>query len=185
MDKTGAIGALVAKRMRLQMRKLFLAIAAVAALGTIGLTPETRAGERVKIGLLKCSISGANDGARQRRVSLFVSADRALDCLFESSTEYASEEYSGTFRRIGPAIGRVDSSNLVWAVFATGYGGENGKLEGVYRGLSAEATLGVGVGANVLVGGFDRSVTLQPVSVQTQLGLNIALGGASLDLQLR
>jgi len=167
------------------MRKIFLAIAAVAALGTIGLPSETRAGERVKIGLLKCSISGTDDGAGQRRINLFVSADRTLDCLFESSSEYSSEEYSGTFRRIGPVIGRVDSSNMIWAVFATGYGGENGKLEGVYRGVSVEATLGVGVGANVLVGGFNRSVTLQPLSVQTQLGLNIALGGASLDLQLR
>ncbi len=167
------------------MRKISLAVAAAAMVGSLGFAIDAGAGERVKIGLLKCSISDTDDSVRNRRINIFTPADRTLDCLFESSTQYASEEYSGTFRRIGPVIGRVDTSNMIWAVFATGYGGENGKLEGVYRGVSAEATLGVGVGANVLVGGFDRSIALQPVSVQTQLGLNIALSGAALDLQLR
>ncbi len=167
------------------MRKLLLAIAVGAALGTLGLTSGAGAGERVKIGLLKCELGGAEIGSGRYRINLVVSANRDLDCVFESSSEYSSEQYTGTFRRIGPAIGRVDAANLVWAVFATGYGDNNGKLQGVYRGLSAEATLGVGIGANVLVGGFDRSITLQPVSLQTQLGLNAALGGASLDLRLR
>ena len=58
-----------------------------------------------------------------------------------------------------------------------------GALAGNYGGASAEATVGAGIGANVLVGGSDRTVALQPVSVQGQAGLNVAAGVAGLDLQ--
>ena len=167
------------------MRKTLLAIVAGAALGIPGLISEAFADERVQIGLLTCDLASPEDGARERRISLFVPVNRNLECLFDSGREYSSQEYAGTFRRFGPAVGGVDRSSLVWAVFATGYGESNGKLEGTYRGASIEATLGVGVGANVLVGGFERSITLQPLSVQTQLGLNVALGVASLELRLR
>jgi hypothetical protein len=40
-----------------------------------------------------------------------------------------------------------------------------------------------GVGANALVGGSNRSVALQPLSVSGQVGLNIAAGVAGLDLR--
>jgi hypothetical protein len=56
-------------------------------------------------------------------------------------------------------------------------------LVGSYGGLSAEATVGVGVGANALIGGSDKSIVLQPLSVQAQQGLNIAAGVASLQLR--
>jgi Protein of unknown function (DUF992) len=34
-----------------------------------------------------------------------------------------------------------------------------------------------------LIGGSDRTVTLQPVAVQSQAGLNVAAGVAELDLR--
>jgi hypothetical protein len=40
-----------------------------------------------------------------------------------------------------------------------------------------------GVGANVLIGGSNRTVTLQPVSFQGQSGLNVAAGVAGIDLR--
>ena len=55
-------------------------------------------------------------------------------------------------------------------------------LAGPSGGASAETTVGAGVGANVLVGGLNRTATLQPVSVQGQMGLNLAVGVAGLDL---
>jgi hypothetical protein len=58
-----------------------------------------------------------------------------------------------------------------------------GSLAGSYVGASAEATVGAGLGANVLVGGFQRSVALQPVSVSGQTGLNFALGVGDLELR--
>ena len=56
-------------------------------------------------------------------------------------------------------------------------------LAGNYTGASAEATVGAGLGANVLVGGSNRTVALQPVSVQGQAGLNLAVGVAGLELR--
>jgi hypothetical protein len=58
-----------------------------------------------------------------------------------------------------------------------------GALAGEYGGASAEATVGAGLGANVLVGGSDRTVSLQPVSVQGQAGLNLAVGVSGLTLR--
>ena len=49
-------------------------------------------------------------------------------------------------------------------------------------GASGEATLGVGAGANVLIGGSARSVTLQPLSLQGTVGLNVSLGVSGLEL---
>ena len=43
-------------------------------------------------------------------------------------------------------------------------------------------TIAAGLGANVLVGGSGATLALQPLSVQGQLGLDIAAGIGSLDL---
>ena len=40
--------------------------------------------------------------------------------------------------------------------------------------LPASATVGVGLGANVLVGGSGNSIALQPVSIEGTTGLNVA-----------
>src|SRR6476620_5409941 len=58
-----------------------------------------------------------------------------------------------------------------------------GALAGDYGGATAEATVGAGLGANVLVGGSDRTVALQPVSIQGQAVLNVAAGVAELRLR--
>ena len=71
---------------------------------------------------------------------------------------------------------------MTWAVFAPGRI-NRGALAGSYGGASAQATIGVGLGANVLVGGFKRTIALQPLSIQGQKGLNIAAGIAGLSLR--
>jgi hypothetical protein len=71
---------------------------------------------------------------------------------------------------------------MTWAVFAPGKL-KAGSLAGSYGGVSAKATIGVGLGANVLVGGLNKTIALQPLSVQTQTGLNIAAGIAGLRLR--
>jgi hypothetical protein len=58
----------------------------------------------------------------------------------------------------------------------------DGALAGTYLGASAEATAGVGAGANLLIGGSDDTISLQPLSVQGQTGLNAALGVSELIL---
>jgi hypothetical protein len=58
-----------------------------------------------------------------------------------------------------------------------------GALEGGYGGVSASATVGVGAGANVLLGGFDKSIALQPISIEGNTGLNVAAGIGALNLK--
>jgi hypothetical protein len=57
-----------------------------------------------------------------------------------------------------------------------------GTLSNTYAGVSGDAAIGIGLGANVLVGGSNRSIALQPLSVQAEAGLNLALGVAGLEL---
>ena len=72
---------------------------------------------------------------------------------------------------------------LAWAVFAPTSGLHHGALRGNYVGASGDASFGVGAGAKVLVGGSHRTISLQPLSVQGQVGVNLALGVAGLRLR--
>ena len=72
---------------------------------------------------------------------------------------------------------------MVWIVFADTIGRRAGALAGDYVGISADASVAVGLGANVLVGGSDRTISLQPLSVQGQTGINVAAGVTELTLR--
>jgi len=52
-----------------------------------------------------------------------------------------------------------------------------------YVGASGEVSLGLGVGANALIGDSQRSIALQPLSVEGQVGVNLAMGVAGLSLR--
>ena len=58
-----------------------------------------------------------------------------------------------------------------------------GLLAGHYGGATASATVGLGLGGNVLVGGMDASIALQPLSIEGTTGLNVAAGVAAVDLK--
>jgi hypothetical protein len=49
--------------------------------------------------------------------------------------------------------------------------------------MSADVALGVGLGAKVLIGGSRRTVSLQALSAEGQIGINLALGVTNLSLQ--
>ena len=57
-------------------------------------------------------------------------------------------------------------------------------MPGTYAGATGSATVGVGVGANVLVGGSGNSIALQPVSIEGTTGLNVAAGIAEMTPDL-
>ena len=61
---------------------------------------------------------------------------------------------------------------------------DRGALAGEYVGASGDIAVGVGVGANVLLGGSNRTIALQPLSVEGQAGLNVSLGVSGLTLAL-
>lgn len=130
----------------------------------------------IELGLLKCSLAPA--------VGYLVVSSRPVDCTYVDAGGRVKGHYAGTIGRLGVDVGVNNGGALVWAVLAPVYNLKPGALEGSYFGASAEATVGVGIGANVLVGGFARSIVLNPVSVQGQTGLTVAAGLAGLSLQL-
>jgi hypothetical protein len=91
----------------------------------------------------------------------------------------------GSISKFGIDLGATNGGRMVWAVFAPTSARLKGALAGSYAGATAEATVGAGVGANALVGGSNRTITLQPLSVQGQTGLNLAVGVGELRLNRR
>lgn len=151
-------------------------MAATFAAGTLAAAPAAHAEAGVKVGELKCHIDGG--------IGLIVGSRKSLECTFEGISG-TSETYDGTVTKVGIDVGATEGAELVWGVFAPTSKLSPTALEGRYYGVSAEVTPGVGVGANVLVGGFDRSISLQPLSVQGQIGANIAAGVAEMHLETR
>ena len=74
-------------------------------------------------------------------------------------------------------------SVLSWAVFAPTMGVPAGALAGEYVGVSADVGLGLGAGANVLLGGSNRTIALQPLSLQGSTAINVIAGVSSLKLR--
>jgi Protein of unknown function (DUF992) len=130
--------------------------------------------ERAKSGTLTCDISAG--------IGLIVTSKKILTCMFTPSQPGPREVYTGSISKFSLDLGATASGEMVWTVYAPS-NKRFGALAGHYGGASAEATIGIGLGANALVGGSDRTVTLQPSSLQEQAGLNVAAGVAELDLR--
>jgi len=154
------------------MRKI-LGMSAVAVAMMFAASGEVLAKTGVKVGILSCGIAPG--------VGLIVMSQKKLSCVYQPSRGGRVEKYRGKITRIGLDIGMTSQSTVVWAVIAPGKT-KRGALAGSYGGVSAEATAVVGFGANVLIGGFHKSITLQPLSIQTQTGLDLAAGVAGLSL---
>jgi len=128
---------------------------------------------RGEVGMLEC---------RGSTTSFILGSVTELSCTFRPSTG-GSEPYSATLRRAGVDIGFNQQIAVAWAVFAPTKQVGRGDLAGSYVGAAASATVGIGVGANALVGGSNNTFALQPVSVQGQTGLSVAAGVAGLELR--
>ena len=129
----------------------------------------------VKIGYLSCTVGGG--------VGYLLGSAKEISCIFHSGlTGESPDQYSGVIRKLGVDLGFTTRTNILWAVFAPTAGYHRGGLAGVYSGATAEATIGAGVGANVLYGGTAGSIHLQPISVTGQIGLNIAATGTSMTV---
>ena len=148
---------------------------ALAALVTLGLaaSPAFAKQSGVKIGVLNCDVSAG--------VGMILASSKTVKCKFDRAVG-GTEYYKGTIEKLGIDIGFTGKGVISWIVFAPGQISK-GALQGRYAGASAEATVAVGLGANVLVGGGNKSIALQPLSVQAQTGLNVAAGVAALRLK--
>ena len=149
------------------------AIAAVVAPLALPVPAMAQSSTRTKAGTLACDISAG--------VGLIVASKKNVTCLFTPAQPGSRDVYVGAINKFGLDVGATSGGEMVWSVFAPS-NKKFGALAGQYGGASAEATVGAGLGANVLVGGSDRTVALQPVSVQGQTGLNLAVGVTGLEL---
>jgi hypothetical protein len=125
-------------------------------------------------GTLNCDVSGG--------IGFIIGSQREINCLFTPNYPAPPEQYVGAISKVGLDIGITGGGQLVWAVQMSTTR-RRGVLAGSYAGAAAEASAIVGLGANVLVGGSDRSIALQPLSVQGQTGINIAAGIAEITLR--
>jgi hypothetical protein len=153
---------------------MFRTIITSAALVLAALTGSAQAQDRIQAGSLTCDVSAG--------IGLIIGSQRNVSCTFTPSLPGPIEYYTGTISKLGVDIGVTGGGVMVWLVFAPATR-PAGALAGNYVGGSAEASVIAGVGANALVGGSNRSVALQPLSVSGQVGLNIAAGVAGLDLR--
>ena len=128
----------------------------------------------VNVGSLTCKVAGG--------MGFIFGSTKALDCLF-ARTDGIAEQYSGTVNKYGVDIGFTKESHIVWLVFAPGQIA-SGALAGGYAGVTAAVAAGLGVGANVLLGGSNKQITLQPLSVEGGIGLNVAAGVAEVTLKI-
>lgn len=152
-----------------------LSVAALALATMVALPMSTQAQpNRTKVGTLSCDVSGG--------IGLIITSKKELTCMFTPSQPGPREVYVGSISKFGLDLGATAGGEMVWAVYAPSTR-RFGALAGNYGGATAEATVGAGLGANVLVGGSNRTVALQPISVQGQAGLNVAAGVAELRLR--
>ena len=113
---------------------------------------------------------------------MILTQSQTMRCLFTPSNGGPPEPYLGHIDEFGVALGAVSEGHLIWGVLAPASGLPHGALAGTYGGVGAQASAGAGVGANVLVGGSGRAFSLQPLSVEGQVGLNIAGGVTTVTL---
>lgn len=149
-------------------------LAVIVALGTLGLATEASSQGRAKVGTLSCNLAPT--------VGFIVGSRQQLSCRYTPDGPWPPEIYVGHLSTAGLDIGVNGGGRMIWSVFAPTNGHYRGALAGTYVGASADVAVGVGLGANALVGGSRRSIALQPLSVEANTGFNLAAGVSRLRL---
>lgn len=153
----------------MSIRKSLMAAATLALA-----IPASAAPHGVKIGQLLCHVDGG--------WGYVLGSSKDLKCSYHPN-HGVDDFYEGSINKFGLDIGYTSSGTLVWDVIAPTSDMRGGALAGDYAGATASATVAVGLGAHVLLGGFDRSIALQPVSFESNSGLNVAAGVGELSLR--
>jgi hypothetical protein len=156
------------------MPALILAGAALAMLAASMSGANAQQVQRVQVGVLECR-GGAS-------VGFIVGSVTNLGCVLRADG-MPEDRYVATIRKVGLDLGITQETALAWGVYAPVAWLGPGDLSGDYVGAQGSASVGVGLGGNVLVGGSANSIALQPLSVQGQVGLNVAAGLESLELR--
>jgi len=148
-----------------------------AVLGALTLSAPAQAADHdgVKVGVLTCGVASG--------WGFVFGSSKDLHCVYRQN-DRSPVHYTGSISKYGVDIGYTEGGVLVWGVVAPTSDVRPGALNGDYVGVSASATAGIGAGANLLVGGFDKSIDLQPLSVSGNRGLNVAGGIGAISLTL-
>jgi hypothetical protein len=131
--------------------------------------------EHVKVGTLECNLAPSLD--------FVVGSEQRMQCRYLPEGPSQSELYYGMLSTAGLDIGFKAGGRMIWAVLAPTRGYHPGALAGTYEGVSGDVALGPGIGANVLLGGSDRTIALHPLSVEGNVGVNLAVGISQLRLE--
>jgi len=154
--------------------KLKHGLAGLIAASALTLAGTAVAQEGVKVGVLDCKVSGG--------VSFVFGSSKKLDCTFLPAADRPAERYKGEVQSYGVDIGFTSEGMMVWAVFAPAADVAPGALQGGYGGVTAAVAAGAGMGTNVLLGGGNDSIALQPLSIEGLKGLNVAAGVKGIKL---
>src|ERR1700730_4000226 len=163
-------------RMKSRTHDLCIAVAvmmAIALFAPLVHAQEEKPKATVRAGYLTCHVDSG--------WGFILRSSRKVKGAYTRDKNY-TEYYTGSITKFGADIGYLSSAVILWAVVAPTTNLGQGALAGHYGGATASAAIGVGAGANVLVGGFNHSIALQPVSIEGQNGLNVAAGITQLTL---
>jgi len=135
---------------------------------------HAQAPQGTSVGTLTCKLAPS--------IGLIIGSRQRMTCRYQPNGAFPPEFYTGVMGTIGLDIGFTAGGVMAWGVFAPTAGPMRGALAGTYVGATGSIGVGVGVGANVLFGGSNRTIALQPLSVEGSVGLNLSLGAAGLTL---
>ena len=151
---------------------------ATFALGVV-FAEQATAQSWTQVGTLSCRVDP--------NIGFIIVGHQPMQCVYTQAPnaipQVPPQSYDGALSTIGVALGVSTGSVLGWAVFAPTAGVPAGALAGEYVGVSADFGLGLGAGANVLVGGSNRTIALQPLSLQGSTAINVIAGVSSLKLR--
>ncbi len=156
------------------LRRLLLGI--FALLSALSLPAAAQGPNWTQVGQLMCTVNPS--------VGFIFVGHQPMQCTYTPTLAPAPPQYyDGAINTVGLDIGVSAGSILGWGVFAPTSGVVPGALAGEYVGATGDLGLGIGAGANVLVGGSVRTFALQPLSLQGSIAVNVVLGVSSLKLR--
>ena len=148
---------------------------AIAGMAPFGARAQAPGQNWTQSGMLRCKLNPS--------IGFIIFGHQSMECRFVPSLPGAPQIYDGALNTVGIDVGVIGAGGLAWAVLAPSSGISAGALAGEYVGASGDVALGAGIGANVLIGGSQRSIALQPVSVEGSVALDVTLGLSALQLR--
>ena len=155
--------------------KRFLIVASLALVSLVSPMQSQAQPSWTQVGVLTCRLNPS--------IGFVIAGHQSMECNYQPAGPFPPQPYQGALNTVGLDIGITAGGVLSWTVFAPTTGVPVGALAGEYVGASADVGLGLGAGANVLVGGSGRTIALQPLSIQGSVAVNVALGVSMLKLR--